>query len=178
MAKVMRDWVEDTMSQGHPVALFAYPFGKSQDLLHILRDLDPCCDQSVFNATATIGDEERKLNYRLYEENGRGPFVIVCTSWFRKSTQADLWRRDGLRTAAVSGWAVDTSYRYQMRVDEAFPFSDHADFDELIAFVKGCDPSLVLTHHGFDKVLAVEIGKRLGIEARPLIEDQRSLSEF
>ncbi len=83
-----------------------------------------------------------------------------------------------MRTAAVSGWAMDSGYRYQMRVDEAFPFSDHADFEELLAFTKACEPSLVLTHHGFDESLAQEIKGRLGIEARPLKKGQRSLAEF
>ncbi len=102
----------------------------------------------------------------------------MCTAWFRKSSQADCWRRNGMRTAAVSGWALDHGYKYQMRVDEAFPFSDHADFEELLAFTKACEPSLVLTHHGFDIDLAREIKSRLGIEARPLIKGQKSLAEF
>jgi putative mRNA 3-end processing factor len=179
MGGIMHDWVEDTMSQGRSVAMFAYPFGKSQDLLRMLGDLDPLVDQSVFNASALIRSEEDPLNFQLYtEERAKDPFVIVCTSWFRKSSQADCWRRDGMRTAAVSGWAMDSGYKYQMRVDEAFPFSDHADFEELLAFSKACEPSLVLTHHGSDESLAHEIKSRLGIEARPLKKGQRSLAEF
>jgi putative mRNA 3-end processing factor len=179
MGSIMHDWVEDTMSQGSSVAMFAYPFGKSQDLLRMLDDLDPLVDQSVFNASSLIRSDEDPLNFQLYtEERAKDPFVIVCTSWFRKSSQADCWRRNGMRTAAVSGWALDRGYRYQMNVDEAFPFSDHADFEELLAFTKACEPSLVLTHHGFDESLAHEIKSRLGIEARPLKKGQRSLAEF
>lgn len=179
MTAIMHDWVEDTMSQGHSVAVFAYPFGKSQDLLRVLNDLNPLTDQSVFNASSLVSTEQDPLNFRLYtDELSRDPFVIVCTSWFRKSSQAECWRRNGMRTATVSGWAMDSRYRYQMGVDEAFPFSDHADFEELLAFTKACEPSLVLTHHGFDESLAREIRSRLGIEARPLVRGQRSLAEF
>jgi putative mRNA 3-end processing factor len=179
MGGIMHDWVEDTMAQGRSVAMFAYPFGKSQDLLRMLGDLDPLVDQSVFNASSLIRCENDPLNFQLYtEERAKDPFVIVCTTWFRKSSQADCWRRDGMRTAAVSGWAMDSGYKYQMRVDEAFPFSDHADFEELLAFTKACEPSLVLTHHGSDESLAHHIKSRLGIEARPLKKGQRSLAEF
>ncbi|WP_162137716.1 MBL fold metallo-hydrolase RNA specificity domain-containing protein [Methanomassiliicoccus luminyensis] len=179
MGRVMHDWAEDTISQGHSAAMFAYPFGKSQDLIKILDDMDPLTDQSVYNATSAISSERDPYNFRLYsEELANDPFVVVCTPWFRKSSQADCWRRNGMRTAAVSGWALDRGYRYKMRVDEAFPFSDHADFEELLAFTKACEPSVVLTHHGFDADLAREIESRLGIEARPLIKNQRSLLEF
>ena len=89
-------------------------------------------------------------------------------------------RRGRLRTAAVSGWALSSSFKYQMGVDEAFPFSDHADFEELIAFVKGCDPEVVYTHHGSADTLAEEIKRRLGIEARSLLPPpkQRRLGDF
>jgi len=65
-------------------------------------------------------------------------------------------------------------------VDEAFPFSDHADFEELIAFVKACDPEVVYTHHGSADTLAEEIKRRLGIEARSLLPPpkQRRLGDF
>jgi Cft2 family RNA processing exonuclease len=89
-------------------------------------------------------------------------------------------RRGQLRTAAVSGWALSSSFKYQMGVDEAFPFSDHADFEELMTFVKGCDPEVVYTHHGSAETLADEIKRRLGIEARSLLPPpkQRRLGDF
>ena len=51
---------------------------------------------------------------------------------------------------------------------------------ELIAFVKGCDPEVVYTHHGSADTLAEEIKKRLGIEARSLLPPpkQRRLGDF
>lgn len=75
-------------------------------------------------------------------------------------------------------WAIDSSFKCRMRVDEAFPLSDHADFEELMAFVKACDPSVVFTHHGFSVELASEIQRSLDIDAHPLIKNQKSLLEF
>ncbi len=179
MAALIKDWVEDNLSQGISVAIFAYPFGKSQDLLRTLSDLEPLVDPSVHQASSLIFTDLDRPNYRLYtEELARSPFVMVCTSNFRRTSQASCWKKDNIRTAAVSGWAIDQSYKYQMQVDEAFPFSDHADFEELVSFTKACAPSLVLTHHGFAEDLASEIVSRLGIDARPLLKGQRAISEF
>mgnify|MGYP006943414731 CR=1 FL=1 len=44
--------------------------------------------------------------------------------------------RAAVRTAAVTGWAIDSSALYRMRCDAAFPLSDHADFNDLLQFVE------------------------------------------
>jgi Cft2 family RNA processing exonuclease len=58
-------------------------------------------------------------------------------------------------------------------MDQGFAYSDHADFYELIDFVKRCDPSIVYTHHGAEETLASEIKKRLGITAIPLRREKK-----
>jgi putative mRNA 3-end processing factor len=180
---VIRDWVEDTLAQNYSVALFAYPFGKSQDMVHLLSEFNPYLDTSVFNATQMVWEKGKRVCYQECSDEAaseiKDPSLIICSSWFDRSKTMEAMRKKWpVKKVAVSGWAVDEHYRRRLRVDEAFPFSDHADFDELIAFTKACDPSLVLTHHGFDEALAGEIKSRLGIEARPLIKNQRTLAEF
>ncbi len=68
-----------------------------------------------------------------------------------------------LETALVSGWALWTK-------KTAFALSDHADFDQLIEFIKACNPKTVFTCFGGrrNKTFAREIEKILGSEARPL----------
>ena len=87
-------------------------------------------------------------------------------------------RRRGMLTISISGWAVDSSFKHRMGVDETFPMSDHADFNDLLWFTERCDPAVVYTHHGFERDLASHIQTRLGIETYPLVKDQRSLLEF
>ncbi len=179
MAGIIRDWVEDNLSQHHPVALFAYPLGKSQDLLRILDGLEPYVHASVLNATQMVEHEGCSFRYRPYsKEDAREPFVMICPPQSSGSNLIRYWQGKGMRTAGISGWAIESSYKYRMGVDEAFVYSDHADFEDLMQFVKGCDPSLVLTHHGFADELALEIRKRFNIDARSLTQNQRSLLEF
>ncbi|WP_400207432.1 hypothetical protein [Candidatus Methanomassiliicoccus intestinalis] len=177
MGAIIHDWAEDNLAQGRSVALYSYPFGKSQDLLRILADLDPLLDESVSRATAAACPE---LTFRKYspEEAPKEPFVLICRPYSKKKWAEAPWRRTEMQTAAVSGWAMNPSYKYMAGVNEAFPLSDHAGFDELLAFAEACKPSLVLTHHGFSTELAKELRSRLGIEARPLVKGQCSIFDF
>ena len=178
IARVIKDWVEDSLSSGYSTALFAYPLGKSQELIRMLSEFEPFIEGSVLECTRHIESHGVEYCYRPLEATNASdqPCVMVCST----AAKSGIGRRRHLRTAAVSGWALSSSFKYQMGVDEAFPFSDHADFDELIAFVKGCDPEVVYTHHGSADTLASEIRRRLGIEARSLLPGpkQSSLVDF
>jgi len=70
------------------------------------------------------------------------------------------------RTMWLSGWAADASTRYRFGTDEALPLSDHADFDELITYVKRVEPKKVYTVHGFDEFPSFL--RQLGFDAEPL----------
>jgi len=53
-----------------------------------------------------------------------------------------------VRSVLLSGWA-DGSQGFRYQSDWAIPLSDHADFNELLAFVKQVDPEKIYTLHGF-----------------------------
>ncbi len=179
IAGLIRDEVEDNFSQGRSVSLYSYPLGKSQDMLRVLQEFCPYTDEAVFNATSLVRSDDDPLECQLWKEDEPGdPFLVICSPWLKRTAQEEVLRRKCVKRLAVSGWALDSGYRARMGVHEAFPFSDHADFNDLIAFVKACEPEVVLTHHGFAESLAVEIKARLGIDARPLVRGQRSLLEF
>lgn len=179
IASLVRDEVEDTFSQGRSVSLYAYPFGKSQDMLRVLSEFDPFADKSVYNATALVRSEDDPLSCRLWDgDDIKDPFLVICSPWLNRTKQSEFLRKRDVKKLAVSGWAIDSGYKFKMGVHEAFPFSDHADFNDLIEFVRGCEPEVVITHHGSADTLAHEIKARLGIEARPLVRGQRTLLEY
>ena len=64
---------------------------------------------------------------------------------------------------AVTGWACDRSAAGRLGVDVALPFSDHADFDELLAFVDRARPKKVYCVHGFPDF--VHHLRRRGVDA-------------
>ena len=81
-------------------------------------------------------------------------------------------KRDNLDMALASGWAVMMGNR-----GRAFPLSDHADFRELLSFIRRCRPRRVLTFHGgqMTRGFAEYVRKRLGIDAGPLTSREETI---
>ncbi|MCW4036253.1 MAG: MBL fold metallo-hydrolase [Candidatus Bathyarchaeota archaeon] len=81
-------------------------------------------------------------------------------------------RWENLETALASGWAV-----LWKRRGRAFPLSDHADFRELLGFIRRCHPKRVLTFHGgaLTRGFADYVRKRLGIDAKALTGREETL---
>lgn len=177
--RTVRDWVEDNLSRGRSVGMFVYPLGKSQEMLKLFRDMNPNLYGSSLQTTQLIEDTGVEFSYRPFDlKSSKDPFLLICPTGVRRAGFVEKLRRRGMVTAAISGWAVDSSFKHRMGLDEAFPLSDHSDFNDLLEFAKKCDPTMVLTHHGFERDLAAHIRSDLGIEAYALIKDQRSLLEF
>jgi putative mRNA 3-end processing factor len=63
--------------------------------------------------------------------------------------------------AYATGWALSLNGRVT-----AFPLSSHADFEQLVSFVKACDPEKVYVFTGFAEDLGRVLGSRLGVDAR------------
>src|SRR5436305_3137480 len=85
---------------------------------------------------------------------------------------AGLRRLGQVRTAVLTGWAVDPNCRFRYQTDAAFPLSDHADFEELIELVKKVAPKKVYTLHGFAADFAQTL-RELGFDAQALSEQEQ-----
>jgi len=174
-----RDWLEDVVRRGGCAVLFAYPLGKSQELVANLKDLPLVLHPSIAENNRILRKHGFSLSDAEYDSRTtKAPFVYVTSGMGKDVVRVDSLRRHGAKTAAFSGWALDRSFRYQSGVDEAFPISDHCGFDELVEFVRKCDPETVFTTHGFAKEFASHIRRTLGIHAQPLVAKQRTLDHF
>ncbi len=80
------------------------------------------------------------------------------------------------RIAYLSGWALREASRAEHDAEILLPFSDHADFDELLAHVAEVAPRRVLTHHGYARDFARILAAR-GVEAIPLAEGEERAAE-
>ncbi len=171
LAGVIRDWTADTLSRGINVIFTAYPLGKAQELQVILKGMPLYADESVMrhNEVAMEGSAPDAMPLSALE---KGPAVVVSSGRLVIASLPSSVRRNAL-TATASGWCLKGGFGGRMGYDEAFPLSDHCDYDDLMEFVRKCDPSTVYTVHGFDRELAASIRGELGIEARPLREAKK-----
>ncbi|MBC7188254.1 MAG: MBL fold metallo-hydrolase [Calditrichaeota bacterium] len=145
-------FVEETLLWGAVPAILAYSLGKGQEAMKLLGD-------HGFRVKAWPAMWELALIYREFgiEFNNcepwdygslRGEVLVIPPQALRYRSVGSIPR---LRTLLLSGWAADPAAKYRYGADEALPFSDHADFDELIEFVRKVRPKQVFTTHGFSE---------------------------
>lgn len=169
IARFCRESIDE---QKIPV-LFCYSLGKSQQLLHGLADMP---------LPILLHPETARLT-RIYEEFGRAfpayriaeshippGHVLICPSGCNLAN--GLRQENRLRTAVITGWAMDSSCRFRMGTDAAFPLSDHADFPGLLEFVDLVAPSRIGTLHGYAADFAWRLRER-GYEAWALSEPEQ-----
>lgn len=165
-----------TLAEGGTPVLLGYPLGKSQALIRGV---------AAAGLPVMVGTEIHRLTqiYREFipgfpnparfdPEQARGRVLVFSP---QARLPAGVQRCGPLRTAACTGWAIEPGARFRYGTDAAFPLSDHADFFELVEFVRRVSPRKVYTLHGYASAFAQTL-RDLGWEAQALSEpDQLGL---
>ena len=145
--------------------LYGYSLGKSQEILSALKSarLPIMLHPQVEKMTRVY--EHCGFEFPLYsrfDEDYLPGHVVICppqsakSAWFQALTSR--------RTATITGWELDSATLYRNGCDAVFPLFDHADFDDLLIFVKRVNPTRVYTVHGFAEEFSQTLRAR-GIEA-------------
>ncbi len=160
------NFVEETLDLGGVPILFAYPTGKAQEVMKILGDkgFTMVVHKTIYQ-TAKIyeGLGMKFKRYELYQGQFLKGKVLLLSPFAKGPKRVDEIPRG--RKAALTGWALDGG-RFNLRADELFPLSDHADFKDLITYVKRASPKKVYTHHGFSDFCRWL--RKEGFDAEPL----------
>ena len=167
----IRGFCEAALSDGCTPVLFAYSLGKGQELLGCLMGagFDIALHASAYGVAQVY--EQLGAEFPVYsrlDDAALAGKVLICPPQAKRGPILAGVARP--RTAFISGWAVDRSARYRHGVDAAFPLSDHADYDELLAYVRRVNPRRVYTVYGFAAEFAADLCAR-GFHARPLQGD-------
>ena len=150
--RVVHDW----LSRGEKPVVQGWRLGKAQELLHLLlgEGFYVALEESIYRVA------------RLYEEGGvvfpgdLRPFegrwseglVVICPPGRRNQGALDGLR--GLRFLELTGWAAGGRAPWGRRGDATLPYSDHADFEELVEYVSQVCPKQVYTVNGFPDLAA------------------------
>jgi DNA ligase-1 len=164
---------KEALDNDETAVLYGYSLGKSQEILCALADagLPIVLHGTVFNMTKVYEQFGHCFPpYEKYEAGHAKGKVVLCPP--SVSGSAMLRSLGKTRGAVLTGWAVDPGCKYQYRCDAAFPLSDHADFPDLIEFVKQVQPKRVHTLHGFAGDFAATL-RGMGFEASALSEDEQ-----
>jgi Cft2 family RNA processing exonuclease len=176
-----RDEVEDAMidfaakalGDGCAPVFYAYSLGKAQEAMAILgkAGVPITAHGAVYNMA------------RVYEACGvRLPTYKKYDGLTYDGASALIWPPSGkarpvalrgkpMRSAVLTGWALNRGAIYQYGADAAFALSDHADFPALLRYLELAQPRKVLLNHGWrDFVWRL---RRLGFDAEYLEENQQ-----
>jgi len=174
----MRRFCRTTLNQGCVPVLFCYSLGKGQEVLAGLEGADfPIYLHSKHWEMASLyRDFGVKLPpFQKYQPGQRLDGVLLCAAGCRKSQ----WFNNlvGVRTAYVSGWAIDSGACYRFGTHAAFPLSDHADYDDLLEYVRLTEAKSIYTVHGFADQFSADL-RRKGLWSEPLREPGPQLTLF
>ena len=153
--------------------LLGYSLGKSQELLCGLAEAGlPIVLHGAVHKLTKIYEQFGQCfppHERYESSSARGKVLISPPN----AANAALLRSLGpTRVAVLTGWAVDPNCRFRYQAHAAFPLSDHADFPDLVEFVRRVQPQQVYTLHGFAADFAQSL-RTLGYAAQALSEDEQ-----
>lgn len=162
----MVQWCHQVMHEGGTPVLLCYSLGKGQEVLAGLADCGlPIYLHAAHHKMTALYERlgQSFPAYQLMPEGAAVEGIVLCgpqncrQSWYGGLRQP--------RTAYISGWALDGPWR--MKTDAAFALSDHADYPELLEYVRLTGARKIYTQHGFDKLFAADL-RKLGYDAWPL----------
>lgn len=172
--EMIRWAVMESIPAGYVPAFRTDSIGNAQEVISIFNRMTNLPVVTAKSATK-VSDVYRQFGHKLdYVDSNTpegqellesGRCVVIAPKGAKLSIE-------NLDPALASGWAAIMRNRAK-----AFPLSDHADFRELLSFIRRCRPKRVLTFHGgkMTRGFAEYVRKRLGIDARPLTMRQETL---
>ena len=150
--RTLRTW----LARGErPVAL-GWRLGKAQEMLyHLLSDgFEVVAEDGIYRAVEAYREAGIEFPGKVAAFDGHWPDGTVALFPPGKSAQA-LRSFRHQRTMELTGWAVSsTRHHWRRPADASLPFSDHADYNDLLAYVEAVNPSRVYTVYGFPEFAA------------------------
>ena len=157
---------QQAVADGATPALLCYSLGKSQEVLRAIAGAG--LPVMLHAETLRLTRIYEKLGvtfppFREFDQREVAGHIVICPP----HSDGLLSRIPSVRSAVITGWALDPGTIYRSRCTAAFPLSDHADYPSLLKFVELVQPKRVLTLHGFAREFAATLRQR-GIDALAL----------
>lgn len=159
--KKLIKWIHDVRARGMCPIISARIIGTAQELTKLLNVAEGhfevyahptiCHINGIFQKYADLGSTKKRL---LEEIAGRSRSVFIKPFWGDEpATNENL--------ALCSGWLINDTR------ERTFPLSNHAGFDQILAYVKASKPRKIFTAYGNAEPMARTLQKE-GYDAQPL----------
>ena len=151
-SQVLRAW----LSRGERPVTLGWRLGKAQELLHhLLSDgFEVVAEPRIYQAVQAYREAGVEFPGRVSAFDGHWPDGTVALFPPGRSSQSLKGYRYQ-RTMEMTGWAAsDTRHHWRRPADASLPFSDHADYNDLLGYVETVKPRRVYTVYGFPDLAA------------------------
>lgn len=157
-------FARECFDSGETPAFTGYPLGRGQEIVHVLSNAG--FRTSVHGAIAKYIPVYEEHGYQFpgwepYEAKATAGKALVVVPDHGRVLEAS---GKNVRRAYVSGWAALDNARARSGAEELIPYSDHADFDELLELVTRSEARHVDVVHGYTEPFAHILRSR-GISA-------------
>ena len=173
------NWILGCITDGDLPIFQVYSTGKAQEIIKIIN--------SLTKVPVLVHPIVEKVN-QAYEKNGV-KLIYTCSNSeegkeLLRSKQCVFIVPNHYKTfptqsyslATASGWVL--KYRSR-KFSGAFPLSGHADFNQLVNYVKQVKPKQVFTIHGNQEYFSKYLSRELGTRAHPITSiNQKPLQEY
>jgi Cft2 family RNA processing exonuclease len=154
----------EALEDGRTPVFVGYPLGRGQEIVHVLCEAG--IPTAVHGSIARMIPAYEAAGYRFpgwepYAQKLTAGKALVVVHGMRDYLEAS---GKDVRVAYVSGWAGLDNARTRAGAEELIPYSDHADFTELIELVRGTGAKRVDVVHGYTEPFA-RILRSMGIDA-------------
>lgn len=142
-------FARECLADGAIPAFVGYPLGRGQEIVHVLCQAG--IRTAVHGAIAKFIPVYQESGYSFpgwepYEAKSTAGKALVVVP-----THGNVLEASGknIRLAYVSGWAALDNARSRSGADQLIPYSDHADFDELLKLVEDSGAKHIDVVHGY-----------------------------
>ncbi len=152
--RVVAQW----LNEGALPVVLGWRLGKAQEALyHLLAaGFRVACEESVYEIVRKYEDGGVRFQgeYRMCDGDIRNDEVLLFPPGKKSRETVNRVKPDRkpVRNLELTGWAAGTGVKPWGRGrpgDASLPYSDHADFNDLVAYVEAVRPKQVYTVFGF-----------------------------
>ena len=142
------------LDMGAKPVVRGWKLGKAQEIIYKLLEngFDVRLEESIYEMTSKYIEAGVQFpgNIQAFDGNWKEGTVLVCPlgGWSKKH----LTTMRGKRVMDLTGWANTSGHQWSRGADASLQYSDHADFNELVSYVKQVNPKQIYTVNGYPEL--------------------------
>ncbi len=160
-------WAISKVKNGKIPVFEVYSVGKAQEIVALINhftELPVVVSPTISRVNEVHIESGVELHYVGVDSSEGQGILDGRTCCYVMPTRSRQELPKNVARATATGWSM----RFRPRNHMGFPLSSHADFNQLISYVKEAKPSIVYTCFGRSEILSHYVEKKTGIKSLPL----------